>query len=73
MKEITFVDKVYKKLHELKPEEEYILEQKVSQQNREEFINVVKEFIRFDYGRAYNYYILFKDDYSSIKKKAILI
>ena len=73
MKEITFADKVYKKLHELIPEQEYFLEQKVSATNHAEFLNVVKEFIRCDYGRAYNYTIIIKDDDSSIKKKAILI
>lgn len=71
MKEITFKDKVYKKLVELPPLTEYIIEKKVSEAMRPEFIEAVKEFIRFDYGIGWGFRIEFRDDYYSLKKKEI--
>ena len=69
MKEITFEDKVYKKLIELEPATEYDLLKKVSGSVRGHFIQTVKDFIRYDYGKAWGFYIEFNDDYSSIVKK----
>lgn len=69
MKEITFEDKVYKKLVEMPERTEYDLLKKVSEAVREHFIQTVKDFIRYDYGKAWGFYIEFNDDYSSIVKK----
>lgn len=89
MKEITFEDKVYKKLVELEPAEygmvdrfmaainevdlpervPYDLLKKVSEAVREHFIKTVKDFIRYDYGKAWGFYIEFNDSYTNIIKK----
>ena len=69
MKEITFEDKVYKKLIELEPATEYDLLKKVSESVRGHFIQTVKDFIRYDYGKAWGFYIEFNDSYTNIIKK----
>ena len=69
MKEITFEDRVYKKLVTMLPRVEYELSGFVRPESMERFIASVKEFIRCDYGRAWNFYIEFNDTYTSIKKK----
>ena len=69
MKEITFEDKVYSKLVELPVGQQYDLTKKVSEGKREVFAEVVKEFIRFDYGKAWGFFIEFTNDYKSIYKK----
>ena len=89
MKEITFEDKVYKKLIEMLPikyslaerfeaalsgvelpqRKPYNLLKKVSEANRPHFIQTVKDFIRYDYGKAYGFYIEFNNTYNKIVKK----
>lgn len=89
MKEITFEDKVYKKLLDMLPAEygmvdryvatinkvdlpdrvPYDLLKKVSEAARGHFIQTVKDFIRYDYGKAYGFYIEFNDSYTNIIKK----
>lgn len=64
--EMTLQDKIYRKLLDL--EGEYLIEEKVSEENRPAFIEIVKEYIRYDFGRAFGFYIEFSNDYKKIRK-----
>ena len=62
--ELTFKDKVYKKLMEM--EGEFVIDQKVRPENIEAFIREVKDFIDLDYTKEY--YIEFSSDYKKVRK-----
>lgn len=63
---MTFKDQVIKKLHSLPVGVEYDL---TKEPHAEAFTTVVKSFIRLDFGQPFGWYIEFRDDYKSIKKK----
>lgn len=65
----TYTDKVYGLLLKMEPQKAITLSTIVAPENRTKFSDTVKEFIRFDFGRAFGFYIEFSDDYSQIKKK----
>lgn len=61
---MTYRDKVYKLLIELT--DEFNINEKVKPENKDEFIEIVKEFIRFDMSR--DFIIEFNNSYTKIKK-----
>ena len=63
---MTYKDRIYELLFCL--ENEFMIEEKVAEENRKIFIEIVKEFIRYDFGRAKNFIIEFSSDYKKIRK-----
>lgn len=68
--EPTPTDKIYRMLVDLK--DEFVLPLKWDEKKKQDFIQIVKHFIDMDYGKPYNFFIEFSDDYLSIKKKLFL-
>jgi predicted RNA-binding Zn-ribbon protein involved in translation (DUF1610 family) len=62
----TDIDKVYKLLINLNGE--YKLPERWNDDERKKFIDIVKEFIRYDNGRPFGFIIEFKSDYSALRK-----
>ena len=69
--EITYEDKVGKKLLDLKMDEIYSLKDNVKKENTEKFVSVVKSYIDRDFGKNEGWEIIFSNDYTRIKKQPI--
>jgi hypothetical protein len=65
----TQKDKIYGMLLMLTFDEHFSIEEKVKPENREQFIQIVKEFINCDFGKAYNFIIEFSSDYKTLRKQ----
>ena len=63
---MTYKDRIYELLFCL--ENEFIIEEKVAEENRKIFVEIVKEFIRYDFGKEKNFVIEFSSDYKKIRK-----
>lgn len=65
----TYQDNVFGYILKMKPNEPVELSKIVSPENRQKFMEVVKDFIRYDFGKTYGFYIEFSSDYKSFRKK----
>jgi len=66
MSSVTYRDRVYGLLINLQGE--FSIDEKVSPENRSEFIEIVKEAIRYDMFENLNFIIEFNNDYSKLRK-----
>lgn len=66
---LSKTDKVYKFLMDL--EGEFIIPLTWSKENRKEFTEIVKEFIRYDLDKVCGFMLEFKSDYEAIRKKEL--
>lgn len=65
----SYIDKVWRGMISQPFESAFDIEGMVAPDNREKFIEAVKVFIDFDYGKEYGYYLEFSNDYKFVNKK----
>jgi len=65
---ITYEDKVGTALLDLPLEQHFVISEKVKPENREKFIQVVKEYIDNNFGNNENWQLEFNGDYTKIRK-----
>jgi hypothetical protein len=68
---MTYKDRVYKMLYDLPQGGEFIIEKNVTPENREVFIQIVKDYINFEYDRVYGFVIEFSNDMSKVRKNGV--
>lgn len=70
--EVTYGDKIFQHLIDMKVGDEFLIEKNVHPSNREKFVDVIKSFIASNRGSFYGFYVEFSNDHSKIRKFEIL-
>lgn len=65
---LSYIDKVYTMIHDMEIGSEFIIQHKVNPSNISEFNDIVKDFIRFDNGKPFGFYLEFSSDYTKFRK-----
>lgn len=68
MPEVSYTDRVFQLLIDMKKGDVFSLEENVAPDNREKFIEAVKLFIYYNYGFQFGFQVDFNSSYTRLRK-----
>lgn len=69
---LSYTDRVFNLILDMPCDHYFDLTKNVAPENMEKFIDSVKLFINYDYGRQFGFVIDFSGDYSRLKKFKVI-